>query len=61
MLSRRLTLAVAILLAVGMQGPRAFAQGSDGRISGVVADASGAARPGATVTITNQATNATKR
>jgi iron complex outermembrane receptor protein len=60
MLSRRLILAAAILLAVGLEGARALAQSSEGRIAGVVTDATGAAVPGAAITIVNQATGATK-
>ena len=45
-------------LAVVLCGLPAYAQ--EGRISGVVRDSSGAAVPGAVLTITNQATNATQ-
>src|SRR5687768_16568423 len=44
-------------LAIVLCGP-AYAE--DGRITGVVRDATGAALPGATVTITNEATGATQ-
>src|SRR5688500_1555480 len=45
-------------LAMVVSGAPAFAE--DGRITGVVRDATGAALPGATVTITNEATGATQ-
>jgi hypothetical protein len=48
----------ALSVVCGMTGT-ALAQ-EDGRISGVVRDASGAGLPGATVTVTNQATNASQ-
>jgi iron complex outermembrane receptor protein len=47
----------ALLVAV-VYGAPAYSQSTEGRISGVVRDASGAAVPGATLTITNQATGA---
>jgi iron complex outermembrane receptor protein len=57
-LPRRLLVLVALfgLISSGV----ALAQTSQGRISGTVRDSTGAALPGATVTITNQATNATQ-
>jgi iron complex outermembrane recepter protein len=47
-----------VLVAVGYGAP-AHPQTTEGRLSGVVRDASGTGVPGATVTITNQATGAT--
>ena len=47
-----------VALAVVLCGAPAYSQ--DGRISGVVRDTTGAAVPGVTVTITNQATGATQ-
>jgi iron complex outermembrane receptor protein len=59
MVSRRNRfLSLAALIAV-LFGVTAYAQSNEGRITGVVRDASGAAVPGATITVTNQATNAT--
>jgi iron complex outermembrane receptor protein len=58
--SRRIPLALTIaVLAIGAAAP-ARAQSPDGRITGVVRDASGAAVPGATVTVTNDKTGATQ-
>ena len=48
-------LLAAVAVAFGLP---AHAQTTDGTISGVVRDASGAGVPGATLTITNQATKA---
>ncbi len=56
---RSLFLASIVLSAVGLGAP-AFGQSSEGRLSGVVRDASGGVVPNASVTITNQATNATR-
>ncbi|HEY7510750.1 MAG TPA: TonB-dependent receptor [Vicinamibacteria bacterium] len=56
MISLRRFLAVALTLA-GFALP-AGAQGTDGRITGVVRDVTGAAISGASVTVTNQATSA---
>ena len=56
MVSRRIRLMMFVALAAVLSGVPAFSQPTDGRISGVVRDPSGAAVPGATVTITNQAT-----
>ena len=58
-LQRRLFVMFVVLVAVAFSTP-AHSQSSQGSISGVVRDANGAAVPGATLTITNQATNATQ-
>jgi iron complex outermembrane receptor protein len=51
----------AAFVAIALLGlvPAALAQSANGRVSGVVRDASGAVAPGATITLTNQATKAT--
>jgi hypothetical protein len=51
----------ASIVAIAMLGlvPAVGAQPASGKVSGVVRDASGAVVPGATVTLTNQATRAT--
>jgi iron complex outermembrane receptor protein len=51
----------AAFAAIALLGlvPSVLAQPANGRVSGVVRDASGAVVPGATVTLTNQATKAT--
>jgi len=51
---RRLSLTVSVLLVVATLG---WAQGTTSRVSGTVSDATGGALPGATVTLTNQATD----
>ena len=52
---------VAFSLGLGLLwGPTALAQPPEGRVSGVVRDASGAGIPGATLTIISQATSATQ-
>src|SRR5439155_5319839 len=56
--SRRTCFAVLAVMVAMLSNPTADAQSTDGRLSGVVRDASGAAVPGAAVTITNQGTNA---
>jgi len=56
--STRLLLSV-LLVGAAQAGP-AFPQGAEGQIAGVVSDATGGRVPGAAVTITNQATGATK-
>lgn len=58
MVSLRRRFLTSVALAAVLHSAPAFPQGSDGRITGVVRDATGAALPGATVTITNQATGA---
>jgi len=59
MVFRRNRFVMCVTLAATLLGVAAYAQ-SEGRISGVVRDASGAAIPGAQVTIRNQATNASQ-
>ena len=60
MLSWRNRLVPFVVLGGLVYGAPAHSQSQAGRISGVVRDASGAAAPGATLTITNQATGATQ-
>jgi iron complex outermembrane receptor protein len=60
MISLRNRSLVSVALTILMCALPAYSQPSDGRISGVVRDATGAALPGATVTNTNQATGATQ-
>jgi len=50
---------ISAALVVLVYGAPAYPQATEGRISGVVRDASGAGVPGAALSITNQATNAT--
>jgi len=50
---------IAAVLAAALSGVPAYAQPTEGRITGVVRDSTGAAVPGATVAITNAATGAT--
>ncbi|GGH08815.1 TonB-dependent receptor domain-containing protein [Silvibacterium dinghuense] len=54
----RIAMALALMLTIVVGGSRALAQGITGTITGTVTDASGAAVPGATVTILNLDTNA---
>src|SRR5262245_11251040 len=56
---RRPVLAVIAMLLVAVAA-NVSAQPSGGRLSGTVRDASGAALPGVTVTVTNQATSASQ-
>jgi len=56
--SRRTLFAAFIALTLGAL--TGWAEAQDGRITGVVRDPSGAALPGATITVTNQATNASQ-
>src|SRR4051812_1412580 len=51
-------LAIAVVLSPG--GSRIFAQGLTGQLSGTVVDSSGAAVPGATVTVRNVATQVSR-
>src|SRR5574341_2019780 len=60
MVSRSRLSILSVALVVLVHGAPAYSQGTEGTIRGVVTDATGAAVPGAAVTITNQATNATK-
>ncbi|HEY8460015.1 MAG TPA: carboxypeptidase-like regulatory domain-containing protein, partial [Blastocatellia bacterium] len=53
---RRFTSVTALLLAVAILGGGVTAQTITGRISGAVTDVNGAAVPGVTVKITNEAT-----
>lgn len=56
---RRRLLSIVAFAAV-LYGLPAQPQSPDGRLSGVARDTTGAAVPGATVTVTNQATGATQ-
>src|SRR5688572_31346694 len=56
-LIRVLSLMTAGVILVAAQ---AFAQSTDGRVTGVVRDSSGATVPGATVTVTNDQTGASQ-
>ena len=58
MVSLRNQFLMTVALAAVLYGAPAYTQ--DGRLSGVVRDTTGAGVPGATVTITNQATSATQ-
>ncbi len=60
MVSIRNRFMMTALLVALVCGVPAFSQTPEGRISGVVRDASGSGVPGATLTITNQATRAAK-
>src|SRR5437899_3659817 len=60
MISLRHRFLSSVALTVLLCAAPAYSQPSTGRLSGVVHDATGAAVPGATVTITNVATNATQ-
>jgi hypothetical protein len=53
-------LVLSVLLVGAAQAGPAFPQGAEGQIAGVVSDTTGARVPGAAVTITNEATGATK-
>ena len=55
----RMSVLKAVLLFVVLGGGVAMAQESRGSIAGLVADSSGGALPGVTVTIVNTGTNAT--
>ena len=54
---RSLTIAIAVILALGWLGPRAAQAQATGTIAGVVTDPSGGVLPGATIEVTNTATN----
>ena len=56
----RSLLAALVLLAVTVPTSRLHAQGLTGQISGVVTDSGGGVMPGATVTVKNVGTNATR-
>lgn len=53
-------LCVVVALLCSMAAPKAWSQASSGQISGHVVDQTGAAIPGAEVTLTNQATGETR-
>jgi len=57
---RRVPFVCIVALAAVLYGVPGYPQSSEGRITGKVSDESGAAVPGASVTITNQATHATQ-
>ncbi len=60
MISTRNRFLMSVVLAAVGYGVPAYPQSTEGRLSGVVRDASGTGVPGATLTITNQATSATQ-
>ena len=60
MVSLRSRFLMIVSFAAVLYGLPAHAQAQEGRLSGVVRDTTGAAVPGATVTVTNQTTNATQ-
>jgi hypothetical protein len=61
-LARTANLVTGLLTVLGLalilNSPMAYGQGSEGRVSGTVRDASGAVIPGATVVLHNEASNA---
>jgi len=59
MTSRRPPFVIALALAAVLYGAPGFSQ-STGRIAGVVRDTTGAPIPGATITVTNQATHSSQ-
>jgi iron complex outermembrane receptor protein len=60
MILRRQPLVITVALVALISGARAWAQSPEGKITGVVRDATGAAIPAVTITATNRATNATQ-
>ena len=60
MTCRPSVLTASLALAVLSAGAPLHSQTAEGRLAGVVRDASGATVPGATITVANQATSATK-
>lgn len=60
MIFRRTSLVVAFALVALCCGAAAWAQGAEGKLSGVVRDTTGTGIPGVTVTARNQATNASQ-
>jgi iron complex outermembrane receptor protein len=60
MSSLRRRVLTSLALAGLLHGAPAFSQPADGRITGVIRDVTGASISGATVTVTNQATNVTQ-
>jgi len=57
---RSIPLALSLILALCLTAPFAYAQSTGGRIRGTVTDPSGGAVVGATVTLLNEATHATR-
>jgi len=60
MISLRNRFLTSVALTVILGAASGYSQTSTGRLSGVIHDATGAAVPGATITITNASTNATQ-
>ena len=60
MLFRRTTTIALLLVAVAVTAGSAFAQGAEAEINGTITDTSGAAIPGAQVTLTNADTGVTR-